>query len=101
MSKRAILIFWFCVGSLQLLGCVLDFLGGSLDDPVRLLGLMMLEPGVSLIWDWVPRHVTTHSEYETAIAIAIAINLSVATLVFLIRVILQKTKFRLTKSTRP
>jgi len=97
MSKRTIRIFWSCVGGLQLLGFVL---GGSLDDPMRILGLIMLEPGVSLIWDWVPRHVTTHAEYEGAIAMAVAINVSVAALVFFIGVIFQKTRFKLTKSSR-
>ena len=59
---------------------------------MRLLGLMMLEPGVSLIWDWVPRHVTAHAEYEGAIAMAVAINVSVAALVFFTWVILHKVK---------
>jgi len=94
MSKRATLLFWSCVGGVQLLGFVLDFIGCNLDDPVRLFGLILLEPGMSVIWDWVPRHVTTRGQYEGALAIAVAINLSVAALVFYVcvflRVILQK-----------
>jgi len=42
MTKRTTSIFWACVGAIQLIGLVLDSVGGNLDDPARVVGLLLL-----------------------------------------------------------
>ena len=60
---------------------VMDLFGGSLDDPVRLSGLMLLFPGLLFTWQWMVKHVTTHLQYETMLIVTVIINLGLAGLV--------------------
>lgn len=83
MSKRSTLVFLSVVTGVEVTGFILDAGGGNLDDPVRFFGLLLLEPGVSFIWDWVPKHVHTHAQYEGAILIAVAMNLTIAAAIYL------------------
>ena len=92
MFKRSTLTFWGIVAGIQATGILLDAVGGNLDDPVRLFGLLLLEPGVSFIWDWVPKHVDTHAQYEGAILMAVAINLSIAGAIYGVCAIVRKLR---------
>jgi hypothetical protein len=93
MTKRAALIFWTCVIAIQVTGATMDFMGGSLDDPIRLLGILFLTPGLALIWGWMGRHLTnqtTPSEYAAMLGIAVAINLGIAALIHLVFFVIRK-----------
>ena len=92
MSKRNTFIFWSIVAGMQATGFLLDAVGGNLDDPIRLLGLLLLEPGVSFLWDWVPKHVHTHAQYEGAMLIAVAFNLSIAGAIYGVCTIVRKLR---------
>ena len=92
MSISSTLIFWSIVAGIQATGFALDAVGGNLDDPIRLLGLLLLEPGVSFLWDWVPKHVHTHAQYEGAILIAAAINLAIAGAIYVVCTIVRKLR---------
>ena len=92
MSKRSTFIFWSIVVGLQATGFLLDAVGGNLDDPVRLLGLLLLEPGLSFIWNWVPEHVHTQVQYEGAILMAVAINLSIAGAIYFVCRVVRKLR---------
>jgi hypothetical protein len=81
MTKRFTLIFWSCVIAIQLTGATMDLLGGNLDDPIRLIGILLLTPGLALIWGWMGRHLTTNTtpaEYAGMLGIAVAINFAIA-----------------------
>jgi hypothetical protein len=85
MPKRIALIFWSCVLAIQITGATMDFLGGNLDDPIRLTGVLLLTPGLALIWGWMGRHLTTSTtplEYAAMLGIAVSINLALAGLVY-------------------
>jgi hypothetical protein len=81
MTKRAAFMFWSCVIAIQVTGATMDFMGGSLDDPIRLLGILLLTPGLAFIWGWMGRHLTTETtpaEYAAMLGIAVVINLGIA-----------------------
>jgi hypothetical protein len=50
MTKRAARLFWICVIAIQITGATMDWMGGNLDDPIRLLGTVLLTPGLDLSW---------------------------------------------------
>jgi hypothetical protein len=84
MTKRVAFIFWSCVIAIQIAGATMDFVGGSLDDPIRLIGVLLLTPGLAFIWGWMGRHLTNHTtpaEYAGMLGIAVIINLAIAGLI--------------------
>jgi hypothetical protein len=79
MTKRAAFIFWICVIAIQITGATMDLIGGNLDDPIRLLGILLLTPGLALIWGWMGRHLPTSPVvYAAMLGVAVVINLAIA-----------------------
>jgi hypothetical protein len=85
MTKRTIVKFWVSVVGIQLAGWTLDFIGGlmagSLDSLTRLLGLMLLFPGIAVVWEWMDKYATSLARYEALLGVAMAINMAVAGLI--------------------
>jgi len=79
MTKRAAFIFWICVIAIQITGATMDLIGGNLDDPIRLMGTLLLTPGLAFIWGWIGRHLpASPAEYAAMLGIAVVINLAIA-----------------------
>jgi hypothetical protein len=95
MTKRVAFIFWSCVIAIQITGAAMDFMGGNLDDPIRLIGTLLLTPGLDFMWGWMGRHLTTQTtptEYAAMLGIAVAINLGIAGVIHIFWIICRFNK---------
>lgn len=91
MTRRGAIILWTCAIAIQVTGLTLDFMGGSLDDPVRLVGLLVLEPGLSVVWGQA-QSITTPRGYYSLLGTAVGINLVLAGIIHLLWVLWAKSR---------
>jgi hypothetical protein len=69
---------------IQIGGVTMDWMGGNLDDPLRLMGTVLLTPGLDLSWAWTNGQRSapmTAAEYASLLGIAVAINLAIAAMI--------------------
>jgi hypothetical protein len=62
----------------------MDFIGGNLDDPIRLIGTILLTPGLDVAWGLRDSRVVapmSAGEYISLLGIAVAINMAIAALI--------------------
>jgi len=95
MARRTTIIFWAVVVGIQATGTAMDFFGGNLDDPIRLMGELLLIPGYALGFQWMSRQISAHpDEYLGVLGIPVAINLAIASLIYLVMWMVAERKKR-------
>jgi hypothetical protein len=82
MTKHTVVKFWVSVIGIQIAGWMLDFIGGimgsDLDNVMRLVGLMILFPGIAVVWGSMDKYATSLVRYEAMLGVAVIINITVA-----------------------
>jgi len=85
--KRVTFVFWACVIALQIAGIALNCFGGNLNSPTRLAGMLLLSPGMWIMFPWIEPHIASNApvtQYAASLGIAVAMNFGFAGLLQLL-----------------